>query len=77
MKQKHTLDNYQFVCCHKYIGYINKVLSIIDGWNSKFTTKKEAQRFKKSLNGLSGLTIESDLIKELDTKINRVKDYYR
>ena len=55
----------------------NEVLSIIDGWNDKFTTKKEAQRFKKSLNGLSGLTLESDLIQELDFQINRVKDYYR
>lgn len=55
----------------------NKVLSIVDGWNNRFTTKKEAQRFKKSLNGLSGLTLESDLIQELDIKINRVKDYYR
>ena len=55
----------------------NKVLSIIDGWNGKFTTTKEAQRFKKSLKGLSGLTLESDLIQELDVQINRVKDYYR
>ncbi|SHI74396.1 phage/plasmid replication domain-containing protein [Algibacter luteus] len=55
----------------------NKVLSIVDGWNSRFTTNKEAQRFRKSLNSLSGLTLESDLIQELDTKINRVKDYYR
>ena len=55
----------------------NKVLSIIDGWNDKFTTNKEAQRFKKSLNNLGGLTMESDLIQELDVKINRVKEYYR
>ncbi len=55
----------------------NKVLSIVDGWNSKFTTKKEAQRFKRSLNGLSGLTLESDLIHELDVKISGIKDYYR
>lgn len=55
----------------------NKVLSIVDGWSNKFTTKKEAQRFKKSLNGLPGLTLESDLINELDNKINMIKDHYR
>ena len=55
----------------------NKVLSIVDGWKGKFTTNKEAQRFKKSLNGLTGLTLESDLIQELDIKINRIRDYYR
>ena len=55
----------------------NKVLSIVDGWKSKFTTNKEAQRFKKSLNNLSGLTKESGLILELDKKVNSIKDYYR
>lgn len=55
----------------------NKVFSIVDGWNDKFTTKKEAQRFKKSLNGLSGLTMESDLIQELSSKVIRIKEYYR
>lgn len=55
----------------------NKVLNIVDGWKDKFTTKKEAQRFKKSLNGLSGLTLESNLIEELNKKVMKIKDYYR
>lgn len=55
----------------------NKVLSIVDKWKDKFTTNKEAQRFKKSLNNLAGLTLESDMIQELDSKINSIKEYYR
>lgn len=55
----------------------NKVLSIVDGWKDKFTTNKEAQRFKKSLNNLAGLTLESDLIQELDNKIHNIKNHYR
>ena len=55
----------------------NKILTMVDGWNNKFTTKKEAQRFKRSLNTLTGLTLESDLIQELNNKIKRIKQYYR
>lgn len=55
----------------------NKAYSIVDEWNDSFTTKKEVQRFKKSLEQLSGLTVESSLIQELDKKINGVKEYYR
>ncbi|MCW5516155.1 phage/plasmid replication domain-containing protein [Muriicola sp. Z0-33] len=55
----------------------NEIVSLVDGWKDNFTTKKEAQRFKKGLAHLGGLTLESDLIKELDKKINQVKEYYR
>lgn len=55
----------------------NEVNTLIDNWKSSFTTPKEAQRFKKSLEQLKGLTEESPLMKELDEKILRVKEYYR
>lgn len=55
----------------------NEVLNLVDGWKDKFTTTKEAQRFKKSLNNLTGLTLESDLINELSNKVIRIKDHYR
>lgn len=55
----------------------NKVQTLVSGWNDKFTTNKEAQRFKTILNNLKGLTKESDLIKELDSKILEVQKHYR
>ena len=53
------------------------MLGMVDTWEDKFTTKKEAQRFKRSLEQLKGLTVESELVEELDWKFNRVKEYYR
>lgn len=55
----------------------NEVNTLIESWKPHFTTPKEAQRFKKSLEQLKGLTEESPLMKELDEKILRVKEYYR
>jgi len=56
---------------------INQTTEIIQNWNDKFSTKKEAQRFKRELNNLKGLTEASQLITELDKKIMRIKEYYR
>lgn len=55
----------------------NEVNNLIESWKPYFTTPKEAQRFKKSLEQLKFLTEESPLIKELDEKVLRVKEYYR
>ncbi|WP_374365136.1 phage/plasmid replication protein [Cloacibacterium sp.] len=44
---------------------------------NNFSTTKEASRSKKKLKELKGLTEESPLMKELDSKILRVKEYYR
>jgi hypothetical protein len=56
---------------------INQTTEIIQNWNDKFSTKKEAQRFKRKLNNLKGLTEASQLITELDKKIMRIKEHYR
>lgn len=55
----------------------NEVRKLTENWKDNFSTTKENQRFKKSLTELKGLTKESDLIKELDTKILTIKEYYR
>lgn len=55
----------------------NEVTTLTDTWKGNFSTPKEAQRFKKSLNSMKNLTEESPLIEELDKKILRVKEYYR
>tara|TARA_R110000765_G_scaffold66328_1_gene128350 strand:- start:1039 stop:1950 length:912 start_codon:yes stop_codon:yes gene_type:complete len=55
----------------------NKVVEMVGNWKGKFTTNKEAQRFKNSLQRLPGLTLESDLINELDDKVSLVKRHYR
>ena len=55
----------------------NRVVGIVEDWQDKFTTTKEARRFRNSLENLAGLTVESDLITELDKKILSVKKYYR
>lgn len=55
----------------------NEVNTLIESWKPHFTTPKEAQRFKKSLEQLKGLTEESPLIKELDEKVLIVREYYR
>lgn len=55
----------------------NEVNKLAEQWKDNFSTSKEAQRFKKSLLQLKGLTEESPLMKELDEKVLRVKEYYR
>lgn len=55
----------------------NYISELVKSWEHKFSTTKEVQRFKKSLQNLAGFTIESDLIKELDYKISSIKDHYR
>jgi len=61
------------------IGMIgqNEVLKLTENWKDKFSTIRESHRFKKSLTELKGLTEESPLIDELDTKILTIKEYYR
>ena len=56
---------------------MNEVLELTDQWNDSFTNSKAKRRFINELNNLKGLNQESELIKELDYKINRLKDYYR
>ena len=55
----------------------NEVNKLADQWKENFSTLKEAQRFKKSLQDLKGLNEESPLMAELDAKILRVKQFYR
>lgn len=55
----------------------NKVSELTEHWKGNFSTPKEAQRFKRTLQNLKGLTEESPLLKELDEKILRVKEFYR
>ena len=55
----------------------NEVNQLAVQWRENFSTPKEAQRFKRSLKDLKGLTEESELIQELDKKILRVKEHYR
>ena len=56
---------------------INQTSEIVQSWTNNFSTKKEAQRFKRELNNLKGMTEPSSLISELDKKIMRIKEYYR
>ena len=56
---------------------INQTSEIVQSWTNNFSTKKEAQRFKRELNNLKGMTESSPLISELDKKIMRIKEHYR
>ena len=56
---------------------LNEVNELTDQWNNSFTNSKAKSRFNKELNSLKGMTIESDLIKELDIKVNNIKEFYR
>ncbi|MFN5848691.1 MAG: hypothetical protein ACK43K_09390, partial [Chitinophagales bacterium] len=56
---------------------INQTSEIVQSWTNNFSTKKEAQRFKRELNNLKGMTELSPLISELDKKIMRIKEHYR
>ena len=56
---------------------INQTSEIVQSWTNNFSTKKEAQRFKRELNNLKGMTEPSPLISELDKKIMRIKENYR
>lgn len=55
----------------------NEINEIAKQWKPNFTTSKEAQRFKKDIHNLKGMTEQSPLIEELDKKIARVKEFYR
>jgi hypothetical protein len=55
----------------------NEINEIAKQWKPNFTTSKEAQRFKKDIQNLKGMTEQSPLIEELDKKIARVKEFYR
>jgi hypothetical protein len=55
----------------------NEAIELLKNWKPNFTTSKEAQRFKKNIQNLVGLTEQSPLIEELDKKVARVKEFYR
>jgi hypothetical protein len=55
----------------------NNALEMANHLKDRFTNPREFKRFKAKINGLKDLTQESDLIKELGTKINRVKNHFR
>lgn len=56
---------------------LNETIELTKQWKLNFSTPKEAQRLKKDLQNLKGMTEQSPLIEELDKKIQRVKEYYR
>jgi hypothetical protein len=55
----------------------NNALEMANHLKDRFTNPREFKRFKAKINGLKDFTQESDLIKELSTKINRVKSHFR
>jgi hypothetical protein len=56
---------------------LNETIELTKQWKLNFSTPKEAQRLKKDLQNLKGMTEQSPLIEELDKKIARVKEFYR
>jgi hypothetical protein len=54
----------------------NKALEHVEQIKDLLSNKREFERFKAKINNLKDLTQESDLIKELSTKINRVKNHF-
>lgn len=55
----------------------NNALEMANHLKDRFTNPREFKRFKAKINGLKDLTQESELIKELSNKINRVKKHFR
>lgn len=55
----------------------NKALEHVEQIKDLLSNKREFERFKTKINSLKDLTQESDLIKEIGTKINRVKNHFR
>jgi hypothetical protein len=55
----------------------NDVQEITSQWKGKFTNEREFYRFKAKLKTMKDLTQKSELIAELDKKINQVKEYCR
>jgi hypothetical protein len=55
----------------------NNALEMASHLKDRFPSQREFKRFKAKINSLKDLTQESDLIKELGTKINRVAESFR
>jgi hypothetical protein len=55
----------------------NNALEVASHLKDRFPSPREFKRFKAKINSLKDLTQESDLIKELGTKINRVAESFR
>jgi hypothetical protein len=55
----------------------NNALEMASHLKDRFPSPREFKRFKARINSLKDLTQESDLIKELGTKINRVAEIFR
>lgn len=56
---------------------MNEVIELTDQWNESFTNAKSKRRFINELNSMKELAQESDLILELDKKVNKLKEFYR
>lgn len=75
MTSKNTLEYLLSAYIDKYgQDFANEFIETNKG---NFSTSKELTRSKKKLQDLKGLTEESPLMKELDGKVLRIKEYYR